>query len=273
MDTNERARLDTRQPRRHERLMSRSFDVATSLLASCVRLGAGTICRDAAVRPDELLELYEFEGCPYCRLVREALTELDLDALIYPCPKRGARYRPKVQEMGGKQQFPYFVDPNTGTRCYESRDIIRYLYDRYGSGRRPPLHLAFRPYAVAGSAMTSAVRLHRGSWARPARAPAVPLELWSFEASPFSRLVREVLCEFELPYVLHSAGRADMRDHVPLRLRPLLGLEVEPSTDTRRSLAMRAGKVQLPYLVDPNTGTETFESAAVVQYLRDTYAS
>ncbi len=43
------------------------------------------------------LEHYEFG------LVREALTELDLDAIIYPCPKGGVRFRQKAQELGGKQ--------------------------------------------------------------------------------------------------------------------------------------------------------------------------
>ena len=34
--------------------------------------------------------------------------------------------------MGGKSQFPYMVDPNTGTSMYESDDIIDYLFDKYG---------------------------------------------------------------------------------------------------------------------------------------------
>ena len=46
--------------------------------------------------------------------VREALTLLDLDVLIYPCPKGGPTYRPKAQQMSGKAQFPFLVDPNTG---------------------------------------------------------------------------------------------------------------------------------------------------------------
>jgi hypothetical protein len=36
--------------------------------------------------------------------------------------------------MGGKSQFPYMVDPNTGTSMYESDDIINYLFDNYGPG-------------------------------------------------------------------------------------------------------------------------------------------
>ena len=78
-----------------------------------------------------LLELYDFEGCPHCRLVREVITELDLDALVYPCPKGGSRYRDTVVELGGKAQFPFLVDPNTETELPESTAIIDYLTKTY----------------------------------------------------------------------------------------------------------------------------------------------
>jgi hypothetical protein len=51
----------------------------------------------------------------HCAQVREALTLLDLDVLIYPCPKGGPTYRPQATEMSGKAQFPFLVDPNTGS--------------------------------------------------------------------------------------------------------------------------------------------------------------
>ena len=41
--------------------------------------------------------------------VREIVAVLDLDVLFYPCPKNGPNFRPKVAQMGGKQQFPYMV--------------------------------------------------------------------------------------------------------------------------------------------------------------------
>ena len=40
-------------------------------------------------RPEKLLKLYDIEASPYCRLVREVLTELDLDVLVLPCPAGG----------------------------------------------------------------------------------------------------------------------------------------------------------------------------------------
>lgn len=57
--------------------------------------------------------------------VREAINILDLDVIMYPCPRNGPDYRPKVVSMGGKSMFPYLVDPNTGAKMYESDEIIK----------------------------------------------------------------------------------------------------------------------------------------------------
>jgi glutaredoxin len=61
--------------------------------------------------PPKPIEIYEFEGCPFCRKVREAVSYLDLDVLFLPTPKDGPTYRPKAIELGGKKQFPYMVSP------------------------------------------------------------------------------------------------------------------------------------------------------------------
>jgi glutathione S-transferase len=97
--------------------------------------------------------------------------------------------------------------------------------------------------------------------------------LFSFESSPFSRRVRELLCELELPYLLRSTGKASWRDLGPPAVRATLfpGRPVEGRT--RIELFARAGKVQVPYLVDPNTDTGMFESDAIRDYLMDTYAT
>ena len=100
------------------------LSLAGSLLSTLARAGQGIATTPAAERPSLLFELFEFEACPYCRLVREALTELDLDALIYPCPKDGQRFRPRAAELGGRLQFPLLMDPNRGEQLYESTDIV-----------------------------------------------------------------------------------------------------------------------------------------------------
>jgi glutathione S-transferase len=247
-----------------------TVDVVSSTLASTLRFWRGTNARGSVRQPARPLQLYEFEACPFCRLVREALTELDLDALIYPSPHGGRRFRPKVAQLGGKQQFPFLVDPNAGESMYESGDIIAYLYRTYG-GRPAPTRL-LRTLDVTSSVLASVPRLRAGSHARPSKAPKRPLELFSFESSPYSRRVRELLCELELPYLLRSTGKARWQDLGPPILRAKLFPDLPVVGRTRPELLQRAGKVQVPYLVDPNTGIEMFESQAIREYLLDTYA-
>ena len=82
--------------------MQRALDLATSFAATLARCAAGLRIGALGSRPERLLELYEFEACPYCRKVREALSVLDLGALIHPCPKGGPRFRPEAARRGGK---------------------------------------------------------------------------------------------------------------------------------------------------------------------------
>ena len=228
--------------------LSRAANIATSFLASGARFAVGIRVGKVGPRPAELVELYDFEACPFCRRVREALSVLDLDARIYPCPKGGTRYRPTVRERSGREMFPFLIDPNTGVEMNESADIVAYLWKSYGDG---PVPFSLQgPLFVASSLLASITRPGRGSRARGKRAPSEPLELYSFEASPYCRLAREELCELELPYVLHNVAKGSSR---------------------RRAFTARSGKMMVPYLVDPNTGTEMFESADIVAYLRETY--
>ena len=60
--------------------MNRMLDITTSMFASVSRLGAGVAATPPTRRPVQLLEVYEFESCPFCRKVRDALTERVLAA-------------------------------------------------------------------------------------------------------------------------------------------------------------------------------------------------
>ncbi len=244
--------------------------VATSLVSTLVRSANGIQSHPAAVKPKKLLQLYDIENCPYCRLVREALTELDLDAEILPCPKAGERFRPEVVEQGGKAQFPYLVDPNTGEAMYESLDIIAYLFETYGR-RKLPLKWRAGALQKAGSALASAARMAAGTRARPARQPEYLLELYSFESSPYARPVRELLCEMEIPYILRNCGRTRLQEWIVPPLRQALGITPESDLHNRRNLQQLEGRVAIPYLYDPNTEQGLFESQEIVAYLRDTY--
>jgi glutathione S-transferase len=210
------------------------------------------------------------EGCPYCRLVREALSELDLEVMIYPCPKGGSRFRNEVEKRGGKQQFPYCVDPNTGTEMYESRDIIDYLYKTYGQ-RSVPLKWKARPISLASSIVGSLLRGGRGIRLKKASQVEKPLELYSFESSPYARPVRERLCELEIPYLLHNVGKVQLADYILPDVRKRYFSRMPVKGEMRTKLYERGGRLMIPYLVDPNTGKSLYESADILNYLTVTY--
>lgn len=255
--------------------MSSPFDLATSLLASsCRAWRGGAAFRPAARQPEQLLELYEFEASPYCRLVREVLSEMDLDAMIYPCPAGGTRFRPRAQELSGKLQFPFLIDPNTGDKLLESAEIIDHLFLSYGNGRTAKRGLG-RRLAVAGSyaaTVSRSIGRVRGMRARPSRAPAMPLELYSFEASPYSRPVRELMSELELPYRLRNFAKSRWREMGPPVVREKFYPNAPITSPNRIRMRELTGRSQAPYLVDPNTDTALYESSAILRYLEQTYA-
>lgn len=249
------------------------LNVVGSVLTSTLNSWRGCMVVKSAItqpQPAKPLKLYDFEACPYCRAVREALTALHLDVVIYPCPKGGTRFRPEAERLGGKQQFPLLVDDNTGTVLYESQDIIDYLFATYGKRPTPRMYQGGRLRPVLGGA-ASVVRGLRGLRARSSRQPEKLLELWSFEGSPYSRLVRERLTELEIPYLLHNIGKEHWTEAGPAVRRIRKGpLQPQPGGKREQHLA-RTGEVQVPYLEDPNTGVCMLESADIIDYVERTY--
>ena len=230
--------------------MNRTLDLATSYAASVFSLGQGWSASVESREPKEPLALYEFESCPFCRKVREALTALDISPVVYPCPPGGERYRGVVERLGGRRQFPFLVDVNEGRQLYESTEIVRYLASTYGDGSIP-LSIAGGALGTLRASLAGLPRTGRIK-ATPSKAPEKPLELYSFEVSPYCRIAREALCNLELPYRLHSVGK---------------------KSKNRAAFEAMSGKMRVPYLVDPNTDTRMFESADIARYLYDTYAA
>jgi glutathione S-transferase len=245
--------------------------VLGSVAASTLSLWRGCIVGRPAVQPAKPLVLYDMEGCPYCRLVREAFSALHLDVEIRPCPKGGTRFRPEAVRIGGKAQFPLLVDENTGTTLYESADIVAYVFRTYGNGSVPKAY-ARTPLRPLFGSLASGVRFGRGVRLRKAKQPAQPLALWSFEGSPYSRLVRERLTELELPYTLHNLGKEHWKEAGPALRRITPNPYVPREGGKRHAFYLAHGRVQVPYLEDPNTGAALFESDDIVDYLERTYA-
>lgn len=230
--------------------IARFWDVTTATAASAARPNFGNYHQARTKDPERPIEIYEYEVCPFCRIAREALSALSLDPVVYPCPKGGRRYREKVKSVGGKYQFPFLIDPNTGVSMYESADIVEYLFREYGRGN-VPWYLRQRGFALSTSMLASSFRPARGRRVIPSREPEKLLELYSYEGSPFCRIVREALSELELPHRLRNVPRG---------------------SPSRRGFVALSGKMQVPYLVDPNTRVAMFESADIREYLFETYA-
>ena len=242
---------------------NRTLEVATSGFASIARLPFGSkvdeacIARPAGAVPKEPIILYEFEACPFCRRVREALSQLDLTVEVRPCPKDAVKHRTEVEAMGGKLTFPFLVDPNTEAGkggMYESEDICRYLYATYGNGAEFPEGIIST--TVLTGWMPTLLRAGRGmtryaNAMTHAGADLKPLTLFNYEGNQFARLAREALCELELPYTLFNCGKGSPK---------------------RATLTDVAGEgASVPYLVDPNTGQNVGESEEIVAYLFKTY--
>ena len=243
---------------------NRTLEVATSGFASIARLPFGSkvdeacIARPAGAVPKEPIILYEFEACPFCRRVREALSQLDLTVEVRPCPKDAVKHRTEVEAMGGKLTFPFLVDPNTEAGkwgMYESEDICRYLYATYGNGAEFPEGIIST--TVLTGWMPTLLRAGRGmtryanATTHAGAADLKPLTLYNYEGNQFARLAREALCELELPYTLFNCGKGSPK---------------------RATLTEVAGEgASVPYLVDPNTGQNVSESEEIVAYLFKTY--
>ena len=157
--------------------------------------------------------------------------------------------------------MPYLIDENTGTEMFESSDIIEYLLTTYGPqdpssyDRKALWPITWEAFSVATSTLVAIVRDMPGSRrqpnARPDNEKMKPLELWGYECSPFVRPVRETLSALALPHRMVSCSRGSAN---------------------RDRLVARTGRTfQVPYLIDPNTGIEMFESAEMVDYLNKVY--
>mmetsp|Transcript_43428 Transcript_43428/g.93030 ORF Transcript_43428/g.93030 Transcript_43428/m.93030 type:complete len:310 (+) Transcript_43428:161-1090(+) len=261
-------------------VLGRLLDIYTSSAILFLRATSASYVApgsDLSKRPKKLLKLYEYEGCPYCRKVREALSHLDLDVEIRPCPKEimnplqapnESRFRAEVKKMGLEPKFPILVDDNTGTVMQESEKIVEYLWKNYGDKATPDLAyklgrlLDFMPYMMLPTLFRP--KLSHGLLRVPSKAPAQPLELWSFESSPFARLVREALCVLEIPYTLRNIAHNAVAKRKDYRRR--FG---DKLSSIRK--ATFSTTVQVPLLIDPNTGVEMLESADIVKYLYTTY--
>jgi Glutathione S-transferase, N-terminal domain len=216
----------------------------------------------------EPIVLYESEGDPSARLVREACSMLSMSMSIYPTPKGAPHYRKQAQKEFGKgkyMEYPFLYDPNTRVKVCSADSAIDYLFAAYSARQEVPWTLQLSldgginwPKVTAWIA-NSLLRLGKGGrydactfdgYSDREDDADQPLILWAYEGSPFCKLVRERLSALEIPHILHSTPRGSRN---------------------RQLLMELTGRFQVPYLQDPNTGVNLFESAAICEYINKKY--
>lgn len=234
-----------------------------SLTLGPIRLRDSSPILTDAPRPAQPLILYEYDSSPFCKRVRETINLLDLTVEYRPIPgARQSKFSDELFERTGRRTVPYLIDPNTGTEMFESDDQIRYLVDTYGpqeEGAYDPKALwpiTFTEFSVFTSTLAALIRgmpaSQRQINAREDNEDMQPLELWGYECSPFVKPVREKLGSLCLPHRMVSCSRGSMN---------------------RDRMIERTGRFQVPFLVDPNTGLELFESAEICEYLDACYTA
>lgn len=224
---------------------------ASALAASAVRAGSGARVTFAGARPTDQLVLFERESCPRSRLVRETLNELDIDVLIKPCPPGEGPHNRELRNVSGKSDVPFLIDRSQRVSLGGSDNIVHYLTANYGT-HRAPARLRSGALSLLSSRLASSLRGGELTYGQPKRRPEAPLELWNYEASPYCRVVRERLGQLGIAYLSHNLARNSPR---------------------RSAYKQRFGRMQFPYLFDPNTNVGMFESDAILRYLNETYLS
>lgn len=74
--------------------------------------------------------------------------------------------------------------------------------------------------------------------------------LYGYDASPFTKVVREQLSAMQLPHLWRTSARGSPK---------------------RQELFEKQGMFLAPFLEDPNEGVCMFESSEIIEYLKRTY--
>lgn len=76
-----------------------------------------------------MIKLYQLENCPYCKVVREKLQELQISYINIPVPK-AKEERKELVEVSGQQFVPCMVDGDT-LIADDEQAICEYLERTY----------------------------------------------------------------------------------------------------------------------------------------------
>jgi len=80
-----------------------------------------------------MIRLYQLERCPWCAAARQALANVEVEYEKVEVP-RDRSQRTDVIELSGQPLVPTILDGDTVV--WDSRRIVRYLYETYGGRAR-----------------------------------------------------------------------------------------------------------------------------------------
>jgi glutaredoxin len=131
-------------------------------------------------------------------------------------------------------------------------DIVKYLFRQYGEGKSPSFGLL--ESTILTGWVPTLLRAGRGMtlWNKAGEVPEDKLELFSFENNTYARIVREALCELEVPYILQNVGEGSSKMDLLQKI---------------------SGSKQVPYLIDPNTGFQSGDHKKILSYLFQQYST
>jgi glutathione S-transferase len=75
----------------------------------------------------------------------------------------------------------------------------------------------------------------------------------------------------EIPYLLHNVGKREPADFILPKVRERFFSKKKFMGTSRKALVARGGRMMVPFLADPNTGAEMYESTEILRYLDETY--
>ncbi|MCH9684210.1 MAG: glutaredoxin [Deltaproteobacteria bacterium] len=105
------------------------------------------------------LTLYHYDGCGFCARVRSALRDLDV-TVEFRSIIEDPEARDRLQRARGRTTVPvlHIAGPDGERWMPESADIVHYLYERFGDGRRPSWRVWLTPqHLVMGTVVVGAI--------------------------------------------------------------------------------------------------------------------
>lgn len=81
-----------------------------------------------------MITLYQLERCPWCAAARQGLRNVGIDEYRIVNVPRDRAGRDVVEELSGQRMVPVLVDDDMVV--WDSRRVVRYLYETYGGQER-----------------------------------------------------------------------------------------------------------------------------------------